>query len=733
MGVVYRAEQLPLGREVALKVLRMDDRADESFRQRFFLEASLTAQINHPNLVTVYDYGRIEDEDGVDGDGYFLALELLRGVTLHDRIGARGSLTPKEAVSIAQGVLRGLRVVHRQGIVHRDLKPANVMLVPDDEGREVAKVLDFGLVKKVGASSHTNGPAVTQAGAFLGTPEYMSPEHLDPQDVDERADLYALGVILFEMLTGTPPFQGKRPLETLLAHLTNPVPSLRKANPKNTASQQLEAVIVRLLEKSREQRFATADAALAAFAQLPESGSPSPTLDEPRNRDAATVDMIGRYTLGRLIREDISSNWYEATQGSLERPVWLQVFTTNNPRTVSKLRRSWTVLGALKHRSNPTVIDAGEGVCNGRRSAFIVFERARGEMLSETLANGVRLATARATRIALDLLEALAEAHSIGLVHGAIRPDIVVLQSGDGRARLFEYDLEFNPSESSSTFQPLDPATLRYFAPEVLRGGRRTERADLYSVGALLYHCLAGVPLRGGAEPMGAASVGPIEVTRGPALRASGDLPAALVQVVSRAIADDPAARFDSARSFIDALSQTIPRSSSPSRTTLTGWSAVRWSQEPVSLWLLDSDPVFSRPMVRSAIELLRQVVEVRVISSDQRETMARLLREEKIVPPWVVLYGDMDVILEDPLLAVMGASGEVSRALLSTHLNVEMLQRSVNFSGCDQQLALPVSAQDISAAIARMIERTRGIREHYDRLRSAVREDIEALPSHEG
>jgi serine/threonine protein kinase len=242
MGVVYRAEQLPLGREVALKVLRMRGTADESFRRRFFLEASLTSQVSHRNLVTIYDYGRIEDGEPED-ESYFLAMELLRGVSLHERISSRGALAPGEAVAITQQMLRGIRVVHKQGIVHRDLKPANVMLVPDDDGHEAVKVLDFGLVKQLAQRSVTASGPITQAGAFLGTPEYMSPEHLDPQDVDERSDLYSLGVILFEMLAGKPPFQSKRPLETLLSHLTVPLPPLAKLNEHCKASSQLESVL----------------------------------------------------------------------------------------------------------------------------------------------------------------------------------------------------------------------------------------------------------------------------------------------------------------------------------------------------------------------------------------------------------------------------------------------------------------------------------------------------------
>ncbi|MBL8685193.1 MAG: serine/threonine protein kinase [Myxococcales bacterium] len=727
MGVVYRAEQLPLGREVALKVLRMRGGGDASFRQRFFLEASLTSQINHRNLVTVYDYGRIEDGDG--DEAYFLALELLRGVTLHDRIELRGAIDASEAVAIAQGILRGLRVVHRQGIIHRDLKPANVMLVPDDDGREIAKVLDFGLVKQLATGGKPGAPAVTQAGAFLGTPEYMSPEHLDPHDVDERADLYAVGVILFEMLTGRPPFQGSRHLETLLAHMTNPVPALRKINPKTNASSDLEALVRTLLEKQRERRFASADAALQALAKLPEAVASPTSQDGSRAKDNDSIDVPVRYTVGRRLREEADSTWYEATQASVERPVDLQVFAGTNERSVARLRRSWTVLAALRHRSNPRVIDAGEGVFHGQRSAFVAYERARGESLADAIANGVRLATPRAAQIAADLLEALAEAHALGLVHGSIRPDVVVLQASDGRARLLEYELDYVAANSSASLKPIEPTTLQYVAPEILRGGRRTERADLYSIGAILYHCLAGQPPRGVVGGGG----GPVEAVRAPALRPSGEVTDALARIVRRAIAEQPEERFDSAREFLNALNGARPRVtrvSKSSRNTLAGVHTVRWSQEPVSLWLLDTDPVFSRPMVRTTVEQLRQTVEVRVIPAEQREVMARLLREEKLVPPWVVLFGDMDVIVEDPLLAVLGGSGEVSRLLLSTHMNGEMLQRSVNFSGCDQQLALPVTAEDLYSAVERMLERTRGIREHYDRLRSAARDDTPEVES---
>lgn len=256
MGKVYRAEQIPLGRAVALKVLhhrQAHNEVDPKFQQRFFLEASLCAKLSHPNIVTVHDYGRI---DGTEEETYFMAMELLEGETLHERLRKRGCLSPAETISIALEIARGLREAHRHGIVHRDLKPANVMLVPDSETGERVKILDFGLVKQVEAQDRQD---LTREGSFLGSPRYMSPEQIEGNAIDHRTDLYSLGVIMYQCLTGRVPFDAPSSMHILMAHLRDPVPPMRERNPACEVPAPLEALVYRLLQKKPADRVSSAD------------------------------------------------------------------------------------------------------------------------------------------------------------------------------------------------------------------------------------------------------------------------------------------------------------------------------------------------------------------------------------------------------------------------------------------------------------------------------------------
>jgi serine/threonine protein kinase len=263
MGKVYRAEQVALGRSVAVKVLDASPGhrdADPAVERRFFLEASLSAKLAHPNVITVHDYGRVESDDGAR---FYLVMELLEGETLHRRLQRGPTPMPAaDAVAIAIEIARGLRAAHRAGLVHRDLKPANVMLVPSDEGGSAVKILDFGLVKQLEGELRED---ITQEGTFLGSPRYMAPEQVSAGPIDHRCDLYALGVILFQCLTGATPFDGKAAMDVLVKHINAPVPWMREKNPSVDVSPALEAIVRRLLEKNPAARFADAEAVVAAL------------------------------------------------------------------------------------------------------------------------------------------------------------------------------------------------------------------------------------------------------------------------------------------------------------------------------------------------------------------------------------------------------------------------------------------------------------------------------------
>ena len=262
MGRIYRAVQTPLGRPVALKVLH-DELAEESlsgtggegsFQRRFLREAASCARLTHPNIVVVYDYGPLTE---VGRDAYFMAMELIDGPTLGQAIKEAGVFTPGRALRVMREVARALREAHRQGMVHRDLKPSNVMLASSGEGEQV-KVLDFGLVKLVRDDSEE----LTKEGLFLGSPKYMAPEQIRRAPVDGRADIYALGVLTYQMLTGRLPFEGDQPVQTLMAHLNDPVPPI---DPRLDIPAPVQAIVIRCLEKDPQYRYADADALIRAI------------------------------------------------------------------------------------------------------------------------------------------------------------------------------------------------------------------------------------------------------------------------------------------------------------------------------------------------------------------------------------------------------------------------------------------------------------------------------------
>jgi serine/threonine protein kinase len=255
MGRIYRAEQVPLGRVVALKVLtpRYATDSDPQVQKRFLREAATCAKLTHPNTVTVFDYGHFN----VNGEeSFFMVMEFVEGRTLARAIKEEGPIQPVRALKIAREICRSLKEAHKLGIVHRDLKPSNVMLTWGDEG-EACKVLDFGIAKTLqeGAAAEN----LTLEGNFLGSPRYMAPEQIRHLEVDGRADIYALGVVLFEMLTARAPFEGDAPVKTLMQHLTEPVPSMKKLSGVDVPAE-VEQVVRKCMMKDPAERWPDVDA-----------------------------------------------------------------------------------------------------------------------------------------------------------------------------------------------------------------------------------------------------------------------------------------------------------------------------------------------------------------------------------------------------------------------------------------------------------------------------------------
>lgn len=273
MGAVYRATHVMLGRAVAVKLIKADLVTSPEIVRRFQREARAVTHLNHPNIVEVYDLGQTEDGT------LYIAMELVSGESLNAIIKTAGPLRPARIVRILGQVVSALALAHRTNIVHRDLKPHNIMIGQDEDGHDIAKLLDFGIAKtfEIDASAQ-----LTATGATLGTPHYMSPEQASGAVVDGRSDLYSLGIILYEMLIGEVPFSDPSTPVVLVKHMSEaPMPPSRR-RPDLRVSPALETIALRCLEKDPAQRFQTAGELGAELLRAP---------IEPIEDEGATISL----------------------------------------------------------------------------------------------------------------------------------------------------------------------------------------------------------------------------------------------------------------------------------------------------------------------------------------------------------------------------------------------------------------------------------------------------------
>lgn len=251
-GVVYKAEHTLINRLVALKVLHAHLVQNEDSLKRFHHEARVASKLNHPNAVLLYDFGLFENMP-------YLVMEYLEGTTLKEKIKEHGALSVSEVNSVFQQVGSALAEAHRIGIVHRDLKPENIMITHKEDGTDFVKVLDFGIAKLLHQSGEKGATVVTQAGLFYGTPQYASPEQVVSRELDARSDIYSLGIILYEALSGEVPFTAPSLMEILMKQLHEQPVGLRTKKPLLKTPKEIDDILLKCLQKEPGNRYQSVD------------------------------------------------------------------------------------------------------------------------------------------------------------------------------------------------------------------------------------------------------------------------------------------------------------------------------------------------------------------------------------------------------------------------------------------------------------------------------------------
>jgi len=349
MGEVFLAEHIALHRREALKILRPDLSTDEDIG-RFRREARVTNRLQHPNIIAVYDFGRLPD------GRFYLATEYAEGESIAEHLMSSGAFEPHRVVRILEQLADAMAHAHERGVVHRDLKPDNLMLVRERSHTDVLKVLDFGIAK-INAPDFEDSVKKTGRAVFYGTPEYVAPERITLAVDAPSVDIYSVGCIGYEMLTGDPPFQG-RPMEILHHHVKTPAPTPSALAP-NAVPAELDAIILRCMQKRPEDRYPSAEALRAALRELPfESQRPSQKIPlpvrPPSSSDSSTqrpTPNVAPVALGKGKATEEESTEIPTTEKPSDAP-WYADDLPVSPEVLDDLYRASVSLGEA-------IVDAG--------------------------------------------------------------------------------------------------------------------------------------------------------------------------------------------------------------------------------------------------------------------------------------------------------------------------------------------------------------------------------------
>jgi eukaryotic-like serine/threonine-protein kinase len=538
MGAVYRARRMLLGDEVAIKVVRQDA-ADAIARDRFLRESRIAARLRHPSIVSILDF------DMPVGDDPYLVMELLSGPSLRDEIAARGRLEVDDVQRIMPGVCAALHLAHSHGIVHRDIKPANIVAHEYDPGERVYKLVDFGVANLRLSTVETR---LTTGHQFVGTAAYAAPEQISGREVDARSDIYALGVVLYEMLTGQMAFAGNDLMAIVTAQMTAEVPDVLRVRPE--LPPWIAAVVRKAMAKDVEARWHSA--AELADALCPNAAPTRAGATSAGSQLARTYDVQERIGTGRL-----ASDIYRGVHRALGHPVAIRILRPESHPNWEAARQRFLREAQALQVSHPSVInvrdygEAPEGV-------YLVTDYIEGPSVRTLLEREGRIPWPRLLPLLQQLLDAVRllhrrNAYICGLSPEIMRirepetpedpPQLMISTAGIWSAK----DLLSTLHENTVRGLSIEDVELRYVAPELFTGGAVDARSDIYTIGVLAYEMATGhVAIDAASMPhlLGRMLIGAIADPRSIA----PDLPPPVAAAILRALKPSPADRFASVR-----------------------------------------------------------------------------------------------------------------------------------------------------------------------------------------
>jgi serine/threonine protein kinase len=552
MGAVYRARRTLLGDEVAIKII-LADSAISGARERFMRESRACARLRHPQIVSILDFN-------IEPDGHpFLVMELLNGRSLKDELVEAGRFSVEEVQRIVPPLCTALQFAHGLGVVHRDLKPANIVAHEFTPGDRIYKLVDFGLANIRGSNSDAR---LTGPHEFIGTIAYASPEQLSAAIVDARSDIYSLGAVVFEMLTGRVPFPGEDPLTVLNGHLNTPVPRASSLRPDLPV--WIDVTLGRALAKNPDERWS--DIAEFGRALTAAEGDRVTVIAKA----PVASGLLSTYELGdRLGPGRLGSEVYRGMHRAMGHPVAIRLLRRDGDRNWEGARARFLREAQTLQVAHPSIIqvrDYGEepGL------VYLVTDFIEGPSLRELMQSAGALPWPRLRRLAGQLVEAAHVLHRRkGLLCG-VNPDIIrITTDEDGERLMISSAGVWQASDLLATLQErtlrgigLADAELRYVAPELMTGRSADVRSDVFTMGVVLYEMSTGaLPFDGNSMPelLGAMLRGcPVDPRT---LQATLSQQAA--DALMRALRPSPDERFESARAFGGALRSELTNSAS--------------------------------------------------------------------------------------------------------------------------------------------------------------------------